>query len=352
MNKFERILKGIHGKTGLDIDVYDIFGKLIVTTAEEGKNFNFRHVKEFPEGINSDPEHDLTYFLINVGKENLIGMISGSSDVSRNYAYMVCAMLEMNASTPDARLSKNDAFKALLYGELSPEEAVKFQKDYALPDEASFVILLEADPKVIGEIFNFFGSFSDDSRDTPVLVEDNQIAYVKFLTADEGYLSALEFADMLVKSIEMELNISRVNVGTGPVAATFADIPAVFAECRTALKIGMQINKKSRVHSYKEYILMKMIDDIDPDTLRGYLKVLVDAGSKEILTDDDMMSTAEEFLNNDLNISETARLLYMHRNTLMYRLDKIERSMGLNIRKFEDAVTFRIVMLLYNKIKG
>ena len=114
----------------------------------------------------------------------------------------------------------------------------------------------------------------------------------------------------------------------------------------------MQINRKSMVHSYKEYILMKMIDDIDVDTLKGYLRVLVDAGAREILSDDDMMSTAEEFLNNSLNISETARILYMHRNTLMYRLDKIERSMGLNIRKFTDAVTFRIVMLLYNKIKG
>ena len=352
MSKFERVLKSIKQKTGLDIDIFDLFGKLVATTADEGHNFNFRHVKEFTEGVCCDPVHDLTYFLMAVGKDSLVGIISGSLEVSRNYAYMVSALLENNVTAEGAKLSRNDAWKALLTGEMPPAEVEKFRKDYALPEDPCFVTLLEADPKVIGEIFSFFGNFSDDSRDTPVLMEDNQVAYVKFMSADEGYLSAVEFADMLVKSIEMELNIAKVNVGAGPIARSVEEIPTVFAECRTALKIGVLINKKSRVHSYKEYILMKMIDDIDVETLKGYLKVLVDAGSKEILTDDDMMSTAEEFLNNNLNISETARILYMHRNTLMYRLDKIERSMGLNIRKFTDAVTFRIVMLLYNKIKG
>ena len=63
-----------------------------------------------------------------------------------------------------------------------------------------------------------------------------------------------------------------------------------------------------------------------------------------------MLSTAEEFLNTSLNVSETSRNLYMHRNTLMYRLDKIERATGLDIRKFRDAMTFRLVMILYKLI--
>ena len=69
--------------------------------------------------------------------------------------------------------------------------------------------------------------------------------------------------------------------------------------------------------------------------------------AEEVFEDDDMMETAERFLENSLNISETARELFMHRNTLMYRLDKIERITGLNIRKFSDAVTFRVITILY-----
>ena len=67
----------------------------------------------------------------------------------------------------------------------------------------------------------------------------------------------------------------------------------------------------------------------------------------EVFEDKDMMETAERFLENSLNISETSRDLFMHRNTLMYRLDKIERITGLNIRKFSDAVTFRVITILY-----
>ena len=67
----------------------------------------------------------------------------------------------------------------------------------------------------------------------------------------------------------------------------------------------------------------------------------------EVFEDQDMMETAERFLENSLNISETSRDLFMHRNTLMYRLDKIERITGLNIRKFSDAVTFRVITILY-----
>lgn len=351
-NKFERVLRGIKQKTGLDIDVYDIFGKLVCSTAAQGANFNFRHVKDFSEGVSSDKLNNLTYFTVSLAKEPYIGIISGSDLVSRNYAYMVSALMELGASATDAHLSKNDALKAILLGDFDAAEIGRFIQNYSAPEGACFVTLIEAQPQEVGEIFSFLTNFSDNSQDTPVVVADNQVAYVKFVSADDVFLSAVEFAELLSGSIEMELNFSDVNIGTGPVAKSLYEIASVFAECQTAIRIGMQINRKSKVHSYKEYILMKMIDDIDVDTLKGYLRVLLDAGAREILSDDDMMSTAEEFLNNSLNISETARILYMHRNTLMYRLDKIERSMGLNIRKFTDAVTFRIVMLLYNKIKG
>ena len=77
-----------------------------------------------------------------------------------------------------------------------------------------------------------------------------------------------------------------------------------------------------------------------------YLSVLLDGEARELLKDEDLAGTAEEFLGNDLNVSETSRNLYMHRNTLMYRLDKLERMTGLNLRKFSDAVTFRVITIL------
>ena len=108
---------------------------------------------------------------------------------------------------------------------------------------------------------------------------------------------------------------------------------------------------KGNVHTYREFILIKMLEDIPEGKLGDYLSVLLDKEAKELLRDEEMVNTAEEFLENSLNVSETSRNLFMHRNTLMYRLDKIERVMGLNLRKFSDAVTFRIITILFKLVK-
>jgi carbohydrate diacid regulator len=94
-----------------------------------------------------------------------------------------------------------------------------------------------------------------------------------------------------------------------------------------------------------------MLEDLPKYKLNENLAILLDAGAKEIFTDEEMLNTAEEFLENSLNVSETSRKLYLHRNTLTYRLDKIEKATGLNIRKFSDAVTFRLITILSGLIR-
>ena len=94
-----------------------------------------------------------------------------------------------------------------------------------------------------------------------------------------------------------------------------------------------------------------MLEDLPKYKLNENLELLMDAGAKEIFSDEEMLNTAEEFLESSLNTSETSRKLYLHRNTLIYRLDKIEKSTGLNIRKFSDAITFRLITILSRLVK-
>jgi carbohydrate diacid regulator len=119
----------------------------------------------------------------------------------------------------------------------------------------------------------------------------------------------------------------------------------------TAVRMSNAINSKGEVHSFKEYMLIKMLEDLPKYKLNEYLEMLLDSGAKEIFADQDMTNTAEEFLENSLNSSETSRKLFLHRNTLTYRLDKIERATGLNIRKFSDAVTFRLITILSKLVR-
>ena len=92
--------------------------------------------------------------------------------------------------------------------------------------------------------------------------------------------------------------------------------------------------------------IIKLIEDMPKHKLSENFEFLLDSGAKEIFDDPEMVVTAEEFLDNNLNSSETARKLFLHRNTLTYRLDKIERLTGLDIRKFSDAITFRLISII------
>jgi carbohydrate diacid regulator len=94
-------------------------------------------------------------------------------------------------------------------------------------------------------------------------------------------------------------------------------------------------------------MLVKMLEGIPETKLNEYLAELMDESTEEIFEDEEMLGTAEEFLQSSLNVSETSRNLYMHRNTLLYRLDKIEKATGLNIRLFSDAVCFRVLTSIY-----
>ena len=105
------------------------------------------------------------------------------------------------------------------------------------------------------------------------------------------------------------------------------------------------------VHSYREYLLVKMLEDVPKSRLEEYVAQFRIGGMDEVFGDEEMSQTAEAFLESSLNVSETSRNLFMHRNTLMYRLDKIERVTGLNIRKFSDAVTFRILSVLHSLLR-
>ena len=130
------------------------------------------------------------------------------------------------------------------------------------------------------------------------------------------------------------------------VVRRFEDVGKSYQQAGAALRLAAMLRAKGNVHSYREFVLMKMLEDIPEAKLSEYLSMLLDGAAKELLKDEDMVNTAEEFLENNLNVSETSRTLYMHRNTLMYRLDKLERVTGLNLRKFSDAVTFRVITIL------
>ena len=332
-------INGIREKTGIDFAVYDSSGMLIVGDAK-----SWETVTTDFEGVYTDKVNNRTLFFIRYKSKEFIGCIDGADEVERNYAYLIGELAE-NSYFKESGLSRADFCKAILLGEANYSQIVRYQKKYNMKDMPAFVMIIIADSRH-NEVINVLKNYSEDRVDFAVKIDENQLAFVKFIDEDSNeYHSSTEYAEFLRQSIYEETGVP-VKICVGGTVKTLVDLSTSYSQAMTAVRMSKSMDVKGEVHSFKEYMIIRMLEDMPKFKLNEYLEILMDTDAKDIFSDSEMINTAEEFLENSLNVSETARKLYLHRNTLTYRLDKIERSTGLNIRKFSDAVTFRLITVL------
>lgn len=336
-NELKHIIKAVNEKTGITFSAAPFGSEGLPSGIKSGK---------IMQNVNTGK----TYFSFSFRGENYVAAVTGADKVTANYAYLLRDLLE-NSGSADVSLDMNEYLKKILLGDCSKLQIQKYRIKFNVPDIACYSLVLSYPKEYRAEVLNVLESYSPSALDTPIDTEDGNFVFVKFLDANEGeYHSPGEFAEFLTQSMFEELGVS-VTVGVGTVAQRLDDLHVSYQHALTALNMSKVFNSKGAVHSYKEYVLVKMLEDIPRAKLAEYLAVLTGEEGKEIFDDPDMVNTAEEFLENSLNVSETSRELFMHRNTLMYRLDKIEKATGLNIKNFSDAVTFRLITIL-SKLSG
>ena len=296
-----------------------------------------------------DAKNDRTLFPISYKSKNFIGCLDGATKEQKNYAYLIGELAE-NSFFKESGLSRSDFFKAILFGEANHSQISRYMKKYGIKDVPSFVLLVNTNSEHVEETYDVLSTCAEEN-DLVVKIDDEQLAFVKFLAEENGdYQSPNEFAEFLKQSIYEEVGV-KVKIAIGGMVRAISDLSTSFSQAISAHRMYSVLSPKGDIHSYKDYILIKMLEDLPKYKLNENLELLMDAGAKEIFNDEEMLNTAEEFLESSLNTSETSRKLYLHRNTLIYRLDKIEKATGLNIRKFSDAITYILITILSRLVK-
>lgn len=350
-NIFDIIIP-IQEQTGLEIDIFTEFGERIASThnTNELYVFDMTMARLQDEGIVLDKKNNITYFCVNLPSGNFIGVITGANNVSKNYAFMVAKLLETQLNSVNKELNKQDFIVELLLGNLKDHRAAALKEAYHLADTSFYVINVSTKPKDQIEVLEFLQELLPEPNITAPMQNGN-IAVLKTCGEDDDYQSAGDFGANIYDNIEQELS-KKVNVGVGGIAKDYTLLPVIYSQSVAAVRLGRLIEEHSHVFSYKDYLFIKLFEEIPLEKSKQYLDMSLDKTAQEVLKDKELMDTAEQFLNNSLNISETARIMYMHRNTLLYRLDKIEKLTGLNLRRFSDAVVFRSLNILYKLSKG
>lgn len=331
--------------TGIKLTVFDESGTYLagdVILADKA-------VTDF-ERIYQSEKVGAIFFKMKFRSKNFIGAVAGTGRAERNYAFLISELAEKDFSKNTA-LTKEEFFKAVLLGQASYFQIGKYMKKYAIADKPACVMLVSAEKGKTEDVLFVLSNYGAGASDFAVMLEDDQCAYVKFSDEVNGeYRSAAEYAEFLNQSIYEETGIAT-SIAIGGEVKTVYDLSASFSQAVSAKRIGKSLGVKTGVHSFKEYILVKIIEDLPKYKLNEYLDLLLDEKARDVFADEDMTETAEEFLEDNLNVSETSRKIYLHRNTLMYRLDKIEKATGLNIRKFSDAMTFRLITVLSKLVR-
>ena len=334
----------IKEKTGIAFSVYKPNGEFV-----GGSGIIYKNIPKSVHGIVLDADNSRTLFPISYKNKNFIGCLDGADIEQKNYAYLISELAE-NSFFKESGLSKSDFFKAILFGDANHSQISRYMKKYAIKDVPSFVLLVGVNSEHASEIKEVLSTCAEDN-DLAIKIDEEQLAFVKFLKKENGdYQSPTEFAEFLKQSIYEEIGV-KVKIAIGGTVRAISDLSTSFSQAISAYRMYSIINPKGDIHSYKDYLLIKMLEDLPKYKLNENLELLMDAGAKEIFNDEEMLNTAEEFLESSLNTSETSRKLYLHRNTLIYRLDKIEKATGLNIRKFSDAITFRLITILSRLVK-
>lgn len=198
--------------------------------------------------------------------------------------------------------------------------------------------------------------------------EDNNCAKVlSNLFVDKAYVTAvdeknivvvMEFADndneakldSVAKTMLDMINsetMTHVRIGYGGIMGSLKELSRSYKEAKLALDVGKIFYPAQTIIAYSSLGIGRLIYQLPLNLCEMFMKETFTEASMEEL-DDETIQTVIKFFENNLNVSETARQLYIHRNTLVYRLEKLEKTSGLDVRQFEDALTFRIAMMVSN----
>ena len=175
-------------------------------------------------------------------------------------------------------------------------------------------------------------------------MDNNTVAYLVELNENEDSQTLVDYSKKIADTIEEELMVT-VKAGIGSIAQNLSQMALSYSNASTAITVGSIFEFESRIFDFSTLGIGKMIYSADKKLLDDFLRETVSKKTFELL-DDEIIKTVLCFFTNNLNISETARRMYLHRNTLVYRIEKVLKLTGLDLRNFDDAVSFKAAYMV------
>jgi carbohydrate diacid regulator len=275
----------------------------------------------------------------------VVCFVDGTDIVASNYLDLLCrwiaaALKERNSDAERETFLKNVLLENELPGDI-PLKAREFKIPYTLA-RIAFLIRFEQAEEI--DCVEILQSMFPDLRNNNILPMDEEtIVMLTEYPADNPALVD-EMAVQILDTLNAE-SMAKVHIGIGMPAETLKDTAKSYREASLALTVGSIFESDSYVMRYDQLGLGRLIYQLPPTLCHMFLDEVFPKGAYEAL-DGETLLTIQKFFENNLNGSETSRQLFVHRNTLVYRLDKVLKITGLDLRSFDDAVLFKLASMV------
>lgn len=326
--------------------IFDASGILLASSIKKAECY-IDSVREFsasPQKIKNDK--GISFFKV-FEDEHLeyVVVVSGDDEISTVMGKMMALKLEELLVAYKERFDTDSFFKNLLLDNLLLidiyNRSKKLHIDY---DKERICVIVETgvskDGMDIERIYNIIGKRQGDFV---TAVDESSVIIIRELDSRDTEEDILKLANKIISDMEFEGRSVRVSYGNS--VSELKDISKSYKEANLALRVGKIFFREKKIIAYSLLGIGRLIYQLPIPLCTMFIDEIFKGKSPKEF-DEETITTINKFFENSLNVSETSRQLYIHRNTLVYRLDKLEKLTGLDLRVFEDAITFKIALMV------
>ncbi|MCH5210327.1 MAG: helix-turn-helix domain-containing protein [Oscillospiraceae bacterium] len=278
--------------------------------------------------------------------------VEGTDEVSKYCCKSIVVAANNVRYYYDEKFDKNNFMQNIIFDNLLAfdlhQKARELHVDIDIPRAVFYIKVLDEGENGIYEVLR--NMFPDKEKDFVINIDSSNIVLIKEVKEIEMSDKLEEMAQSIVDTVSSETMLT-VCVGLSTVAVNIDQINNAYKEAQIAIEVGKVFDEEKYILNYDNLGIGRLIYQLPIKLCELFLQEVFKKGDISTL-DDETILTINKFFENDLNVSETSRQLFVHRNTLVYRLEKIYKLTGLDLRKFDQAIVFKVAMMVHKYLES
>ena len=345
---FQTIIHQMKDIVGRTIGVIDENGIIIASSEVQKIGESRQKIKdELPYSTDTVAIDGYTYrFIGTQGKGECIVFIEGDDAHATKMCQLISISLGNIKSLYDDKYDKGSFVKNIILDNILPSDIyIKSNELHFNSEEKRCVLVIKFQGSSDVPPYEIIERLvPDKSKDYVISISEQDIVVVKEVSEEATGEAVERFAQTLLKDATAESG-GKLLIGISSIVDNLKDLARAYKEAKISLEVGKVFDIERPIMSYENLGIGRLIYQLPTTLCEIFLQEVFKRGSLDSL-DRETLMTVQSFFENNLNVSETSRKLYVHRNTLVYRLEKIRKLTGLDLREFDHAVTFKVALMV------